>query len=162
MDIFYHSMNYASKGIIDAACYGAFKRKSVEEARQLIEDLAKCNYKAPSEASGSSRRLKGSGVIELNRITAIEAKLDALMNKLGNNERRMHTTLEVGTVDEREKRNSAEEGPTHEGPYQVEEAQYLNTNRSYTFKPNLNLPTHYTPALKNHENFSYGGGAQQV
>ena len=42
MDIFYHSMNYASKGIIDAACYRAFERKSVEEARQLIEDLAKC------------------------------------------------------------------------------------------------------------------------
>ena len=93
-------MNYAPKGIIDAACYGAFKRRSPEEARQLIEDLAKCNYKAPSEASGSSRRLKGSGVIELNRMTAIEAKLDALMNKLENNERRMDTTLKVGTLDE--------------------------------------------------------------
>ena len=55
------------------------------------------------------------------------------MNKLGNNERRMHTTLEVGTVDEREKRNSVEEGPTHEGSYQVEEAHYLNVNKSYTF-----------------------------
>ena len=41
MDIFYHSMNYASKGIIDAACYGAFKRRSAEEARRLIEDLVK-------------------------------------------------------------------------------------------------------------------------
>ena len=41
MDIFYHSMNYTSKGIIDAACCGAFKRKSAEEAKQLIEDLAK-------------------------------------------------------------------------------------------------------------------------
>ena len=30
MDIFYHSMKYTSKGIIDVACYGAFKRKSVE------------------------------------------------------------------------------------------------------------------------------------
>ena len=66
MDIFYHSMNYASKGIIDAACCRTFKRKSADEARQLIEDPAKCNYKAPSEASGSSNRLKGSGVIELN------------------------------------------------------------------------------------------------
>ena len=56
MDIFYHSMNYASKGIIDAACSEAFKRRSVEEARQLIEDLANCNYKAPSEASGSNNR----------------------------------------------------------------------------------------------------------
>ena len=70
-------MHYTSKGIINAACYGAFKRKSAEEAKQLIEDLAKCNYRAPSEALGSSSRLKESGVIELNRMTAIEAKLDA-------------------------------------------------------------------------------------
>ena len=117
MDIFYHSLNYALKGIIDATCYGAFKRRSAEEARQLIEDLSKCNYKAPSEASRSSRRLKGSGVIELNRMTATEAKLDALMNKIGNNERIMHIALKVGIVDEGGKRNSVDEGP-----YQVEEA----------------------------------------
>ena len=43
MDIFYHAMDYASKGIIDASCCGAFIRRNVEEARQLIEDLAKCN-----------------------------------------------------------------------------------------------------------------------
>ena len=34
----------------------------------------------------------------------------------------MRTAVEVGIVDEGEKRNSAEEGPTHEGSYQVEEA----------------------------------------
>ena len=141
MDILYHSINCASKGMINAACCGAFKRRSAEEAMQLIEDLVKCNYKAPSEASRSNNRQKGSGVIEINRMTAIEAKLDALMNKLGNNERRMHTALEVGTIDEEEKRKSADEGLTHEDLYLVEEAQYLNANRSYTFKPNLNLPT---------------------
>ena len=92
-------------------------------------------------------------------MTAIEAKLDAVMNKLGSNERRMHTAHEVGAVDEGERRKSAKEGPNHEGSYQVEEAQHLNANMSYTFKPNLNLPNHYTPALRNHENFSYGGGA---
>ena len=48
MDIFYHAMNYTSKGIIEEACCGAFKRKSAKEANQLIEDLAKRNYKAPS------------------------------------------------------------------------------------------------------------------
>ena len=66
MDIFYHAMNYSSKGIIDAAYYGALKRKSVEafkrknaeEANQLIEDLAKSNYRAPTETLGSSNRLK--------------------------------------------------------------------------------------------------------
>ena len=114
-------MNYTSKGIIDVACCGAFKRKIVEEAKQLIEDLAKCNYRAPSETSGSSNRLKRSGVIELNQMTAIEVKLDALMSKMGNHERRMHSANEVGIVDENEKRNNVKEGLAHEGPYQVEE-----------------------------------------
>ena len=159
MDIFYHAMNYASKGIIDASCCGAFKRRNVEEARELIEDLAKCNYKAPSEASRNSSRLRGSGFIGLDRMTTIEAKLDAVMNKLGNNERRMHTAHEVGSVEERIRR-SAEE-LVREEPYHVEETKYMNEQRSYHFKPNPNLSTHYTPTLRNHENFSYGGGAQQ-
>ena len=49
MDIFYHSMNYTSKCIINAACCGGFKRKSAKEAKQLIEDLAKSNYRTSSE-----------------------------------------------------------------------------------------------------------------
>ena len=84
MDIVYHSLNDTSKGIIDAACCGAFKRRSAEEAKHLIEDLAKCNMKAPSESSGSNNRTKGSRVIKLNKLTAMEAKFDAIMHKLGN------------------------------------------------------------------------------
>ena len=76
MDIVYHSLNDTSKGIIDASCCGAFKRRSAKEARDLIEDLAKCNMKAPSETSGSNSRARGSGVIELNKMTTMEAKLD--------------------------------------------------------------------------------------
>ena len=53
------------------------------------------------------------------------------------------------------------EGLAHEGPYQVEEAQFVNGSRNYNFKINNNLPTHYTLTLRNHENFSYGGGMQQ-
>ena len=159
MDIFYHAMNYASKGIIDESCCGAFERRSAKGARELMEDLAKCNYKAPSEASGSCSRMKGNGFIGLDRMTTIEAKLDAVMNKLGNSERRMHAAYEVGVVEERNRRSAKE--LVGEEPYQVEEAKYMNEQRSYHFKPNPNLPTHYTPALRNHENFSYGGGAQQ-
>ena len=84
MDIFYHAMNYSSKGIIDVVCCGAFKRKSAEEANQIIEDLAKSNYRPPSETSGSNSRMRGGGIIELNKMSAIEAKLDALMNKMNN------------------------------------------------------------------------------
>ena len=81
MDIFYHARNYSSKGIIDAACCGAFKRKSAEEANQLIEDLAKSKYRAPVETSGNSSRVRRGGMLKLNRMTAIEAKLDVLIKR---------------------------------------------------------------------------------
>ena len=158
MDIFYHSMNYTSKGIIDAACGGAFRRRRAEEARQLIKDLARCNMRPPSESSGSSSRAKGNGMIELNKMSAIEAKLDALIHRV---DKRMHSAHEIGAV-ERERRVNNTEGRAEEGSYAVEEANYLNEQIAYHFKPNPNLPTHYTPALRNHENFSYGRGAQHV
>ena len=107
MDVFYHAMNYTSKGIIDASCCGGFKRRSAEEARQVIEGLAKCNYKTPFESSGSNNRMRGNGLMGLNRTTSIEAKLDAVMNKLNSNEKRMHTAHEVGAT-RKGRRNSAE------------------------------------------------------
>ena len=158
MDIFYHAMNYTSKGIIDASCCGGFKRRSAEEARQVFEDLAKLNYKTPSESSRSSSKMRGNCLIGLDRATTIEAKLDVVMNKLSSNEKRIYTTLEVGVVREG-KRNSAE-GYEEEEAYRVEETKYMNEQRSYHFKPNPNLPTHYTPALRNHKSFSYGEAQQ--
>ena len=56
-------------------------------------------------------------MIELNRMTAIKAKLNALMNKLGNQERRMDPAHEVRIVEESEQKSSSEEGLAHEGPY---------------------------------------------
>ena len=99
MDIFYHAMNYSLKGIIDATCCGAFKRKSVEEANQLIEDLAKSNYRALSKTSGSNRRLRCGAIIKLKNISALEAKLATLMNKMSNQERRNQSAHQVGTVE---------------------------------------------------------------
>ena len=42
-------------------------------------------------------------------MTTIEEKLDALMSKMWNQERIMHSANEVGTIDEIRKRNSVEE-----------------------------------------------------
>ena len=81
-----------------------------------------------------------------------------MMNKIGNQDRRINSAHNVRTIDGNEQKSSADEGLAHEGLYQVDETQFLNANRSYNFKPNLNLPTYYTPALRNHENFSYRGG----
>ena len=158
MDIVYHALNDTSKGIIDASCCGAFKRKSAEEARDLIEYLAKFNMKAPSEFSRGSSR--GKGVMELSKMTAMKAKLDAIMHKMDKQERKMHTAHEIGAVERELMRRSADV-PTEEDSYGAEEVKYVNEQRSYHFKPNPNLPTHYNPALRNHEIFSYGGRALQ-
>ena len=82
MDIVYYSLNDTSKGIIDASCCGAFKRKSVEEARDLIADLTKCNMKALFEFTRSYNKAKGNGVIELKKMIAMEEKLDAIMHEM--------------------------------------------------------------------------------
>ena len=129
MDIVYHSLNDTSKGIIDASCCGGFKRKSAEEARDLIADLAKCNMKAPSEFSGSNSRTRGSRVIELNKMTTMEAKLDAIMHRMDKQEKRMHSAHEIGAVERDGIRRSAE-GPIEEDPYQAEEAKYTSEQRS--------------------------------
>ena len=132
MDIFYDSMNETSKGIIDASCCASFKRKSVDEARDLIEDLARCNMKNPSESSGSNSREKGSWIIELNKMIAMEAKLDAIMHRMDSQEKRLHSAHEIGAVDREGMRRSAE-GLAEEDPYRVEETKYLNEQKSYHF-----------------------------
>ena len=53
-------------------------------------------------------------MIELNKMTAIEAKLDVIINILNNQERRNHSAREVGIVEDVEKKN--EEGLAHEVP----------------------------------------------
>ena len=90
-------------------------------------------------------------------MTAMEAKLDAIMHRMDKQERKLHSAHEIGAVEREGMRRSAEV-PIEEDSYRVEEAKYVNEPRSYHFKPNPNLPTHYNPALRNHENFSYGGG----
>ena len=158
MEIVYHALNDTSKGIIDASCCGAFERKSAKEARDLIEDLSKCNMKAPFEFSRGN--IRGKVVIELSKMTAMEAKLDSIMHRMDKQERKMHTAHEIGAVERELMRRSADV-PTEEDSYGAEEVKYMNEPRNYHLKPNPNLPTHYSLALRNHENFSYGGGALQ-
>ena len=93
-------------------------------------------------------------------MTAMEAKLDAIMHRMDKQDKELHSAHENGAVERNGIRRSAE-GPTEEDPYEVEEANCMNEQRSYHFKPNPNLPTHYNPAPRNHENLSYGGGASQ-
>ena len=122
MDIFYHAMNYTSKETMDAASRGESRRKSVEETTQLIEELENSNYRAPSEALGSSNRLRRGGEFELNKISTIEAKIDTIMNNMNNQEIRGQSCNKVGTMEGAEHKCVVDEGLAHEGPYHVKEA----------------------------------------
>ena len=82
-----------------------------------IEDLVWNNYRAPSKTSGSSSRLRGSGVIELTKMSAIEAKLDAQMNKVCIQERSNKSSHLVGIVED-QKSVLNDEGFAQDGPYQ--------------------------------------------
>ena len=57
-----------------------FKLGGDEGMYTAWEDPARCNMKPSSESSKRSSRAKGSGMIELNKLSAIEAKLDVLIH----------------------------------------------------------------------------------
>ena len=73
-------------------------------------------------------------------MSAVEAKLDALMNKISMQERKNQSAYLVGTVED-EQRVLNDEGLANDGSYHVEEVQFVNGNRNYNFKPNTNLTT---------------------
>ena len=75
--------------------------------------------------------------MELGKMTAIEAKLDAIMHRMDKQERKMHTTHEIGAVEKEQMRRSAKV-PTEEDSYGVEEVKYVNELRNYHFKTNPN------------------------
>ena len=81
------------------------------------------------------------------------------MNKVCMQERSNRSAHLVGIL-EHQQRVLNDEGLAQDGPYHREEVQLINGNRSYNIKPNTNLPTHYTPALRKHENFLYGPTTQ--
>ena len=47
-------------------------------------------------------------MIELNKMTTIEEKLDALTNRMNSQERRSHSVNEVGIVNGAEKNNATD------------------------------------------------------
>ena len=51
-------------------------------------------------------------------MSAIKAKLDTIMNRINNQERRSYSCNEVGVLEGAGQKCAANEGLAHEGPYQ--------------------------------------------
>ena len=84
---------------------------------------------------------------EVDRMSSLEAKFEALVPRLNQQAPKEPTIRDIAYMQE--------QGALMANPLlQIEDVNYVN-NRSYTFRPNNNLPAHYHPGLRNHENFSY-------
>ena len=87
----------------------------------MIADLAKSNMTVPSKFTRSYNKAKGSGVIELNKMIAMEEKLDAIMHRMDKQDKKLHSAHEIGVVERGGIRRNVE-GSADEDPYAVEEA----------------------------------------
>ena len=63
--------------------------------------------------------------MELSKMTAMEANVDAIMHRMDKQERKMPTTHEIEAV-ERELMRISAEVPTKEDSYGAEEVKYVN------------------------------------
>ena len=122
--------------------------KIAKEANLLFEELAKNNYQ-PHFVRGDGRRQ--GGIHEVDRLSSLEAKFKALMTRLNQQAPKEPTLGEIAYM---QTQNSLMANT----PLQIEDANYVN-NRSYTFCPNNNFPSHYHSRLRKHENLSYGNQA---
>ena len=129
---------------MDAACGGSITMKTPREDNLMFEESTKNNHQPHSER-GDGR--KQGGLHEVDKMLSLEAKLEALMVRLN---QQAPKELTVGEIAYMQAQGALMANPLP----QIEDANYVN-NISYTFRPKNNLPSHYHPGLRNHENFSY-------
>ena len=79
VQIFNNGLNDSTKALVDTVCGGSITMKTAREANVMFEELAKNNYQPPFER-GDGR--KQGGIHEVDRMSSLEAKFEALMTKL--------------------------------------------------------------------------------
>ena len=75
---FYNGLDYATRQTIDVAAGGTLNAKMPEELLQLFENMAKNNH----QWSSGRQKQRATGVYEVNLMTSIAAKVDALAMKV--------------------------------------------------------------------------------
>ena len=96
--------------------------KTARKANLMFEELAKNNYQPPSK-KGDGR--KQGGMHEVDKMSSLEAKFEALMASLNQQAPKEPTIGEIAYMQ-------AEDALMANPLLQIEDANYVN-NRSYTF-----------------------------
>ncbi|XP_042379899.1 uncharacterized protein LOC121972279 [Zingiber officinale] len=88
---FYNRINYHTKVSINSTAGGALINKSLDETEEIIENVPQNHHQWASERSGGSfsgNPIKVLGKFDIDAVTLMSAKLDALTKKfqaMGNN-----------------------------------------------------------------------------
>ena len=90
---FYNGLLYNTRMTIDAAAGGALMDKPYAEANQLIESMAQNHYQWGSERANVEKSQTKGGMSEVNILDQVNAKVEALTQKLEN-----LTTIPAATV----------------------------------------------------------------
>ena len=78
LSTFYNGLDYPTRQTIDAAAGGTLNMKTPEESLQLFENMAKNNH----QWNNGRQKHKAAGIDEVDLMTAIAAKVDALATKV--------------------------------------------------------------------------------
>ncbi|XP_027156543.1 uncharacterized protein LOC113757463 [Coffea eugenioides] len=142
---FYNGLTYLTKTHVDAAAGGALMGKKVEEAQQLIEEMAANNYQWANERGNTRRTV---GMLEVDTLNMLSVKMDNVVKILN---RHVGSSSNQGVVVP----CCTTCGGDHDDSMcsSSEQIQYLNNyNRPPQNNPYSNT---YNPGWRNHPNFGW-------
>ncbi|PIN11693.1 DNA-directed DNA polymerase [Handroanthus impetiginosus] len=146
---FYHGLTDGSKDKLDHLNGDSFLFGTTAECHNLLKNLVANHYERKSERATPP---KATGVIEVDQVTTLNAKIDFLMQSMKNFgvNQVQHTLV---TCEE-----CGEGHPSDQCPHSVESIQFVSNARKSQNNPYSNT---YNPRWRQHPNFSWNNNQGQ-
>ena len=146
---FYHGLTEGGKDKLDHLNGDSFLSGTTAECHNLLNNLVANHYEKKSERATPP---KAAGVIEVDQVTALNAKIDFLMQSMKNFgvNQVQHTPV---TCEE-----CGEGHPSDQCPHSVESIQFVSNARKPQNNPYSNT---YNPGWRQHPNFSWNNNQGQ-
>ncbi|PIN03721.1 DNA-directed DNA polymerase [Handroanthus impetiginosus] len=146
---FYHGLTDGGKDKLDHLNRDSFLSGTIVQCHNLLNNLVANYYEKKSERATSS---KATGVIEVDQVTALNAKIDFLMQsmkKFGVNQVK-HTPIIC--------EECGESHPSEQHPHSVESIQFVSNAQKSQNNPYSNT---YNPGWRQYPNFSWNNNQEQ-
>ncbi|XP_044468620.1 uncharacterized protein LOC123198100 [Mangifera indica] len=150
---FYNGLSHSLKSILDAAANGSLMGKTSDMALHLIEEMASNSCRWPNDRASQRRHL---GVHEVDGITMVNAKLDALTKKLERLDMKVVRTSSCENCGGDHASFECQMGTHYAHELTNEQVNFLNYNQRGQGNPYSNT---YNPGWRNHPNFAWSNQA---